>query len=118
MEHQRPASTHGLQQMASTYGLLPPPSSQAQQQPQPWAWAPQYQPGEWGQGNVSAMNSPYVNPLGYQDPASLGYTMPQSSSSGFESSAQHAQHAQSAGAVSDAMQHLLSAAEAASTKRQ
>ena len=115
-EQQRPASTHGLQQMASTYGLLPPPNTQPQQQSQAWAWAPQHQQGGWVQGSVPAMNSPYANPPGYPDP-SLGYAMPQSSSGGFESSAQHAQHPQSAGGVPDAMQHLLSAAEAASTKR-
>lgn len=112
MQHQRPAISPGMDQMASAYGLLQPQGTQAQQQAPGWSWAPPPQTGGWGAGSSSAAH-PYMDPSGYSDPP--GFAMPQSS--GLERSAQHGQHGQSAGAVPDAMQHLLSAAEAASTKR-
>lgn len=49
---------------------------------------------------------------GYSDPGSMGYAMPQSGAGGFDTSAHHNQ---SEDAVPDAMHHLLTAAEAAST---
>ena len=106
-------------------GLLPSHDttfcvSQAQQQapyghPQQWSWGAPVQTGAWQTGSSAT----YTDPSGFGDPSQHGYNLPQSSGSGSLHVPGQINQGSSEPeeAVPDALAHLLSAAEQASSKR-
>ena len=112
-----------LQQMATAYGLLPrgqqaagqgsSASAPFVQQPQPWSW---------GQGSSQAGNWGYPGQLSHsghpQSQSMMSHAGAEGRSEGVSGSAiGGSRHDSASGQVPDALAHLLSAAEAASSQK-